>query len=145
MSFNCSFKDCSSGKIDINDGRVEIRATLPKKKSKDFKTFKLQWQENGDALLHHSCWEKIIKAYRARSKKSVAFVMSTKEKALVREAIKTAEFHDSDEQLEEEAKRITKMIRKAEHCVVFSGAGISTSAGIGDYRGKSGKWTEEER
>lgn len=40
-----------------------------------------------------------------------------------------------------EAIRIARMLTSSRHCIAFTGAGISTAAGIGDYRGKQGKWT----
>ncbi len=49
---------------------------------------------------------------------------------MVREAGKTAERHDSLEAIQREARRVAEMIRSAKHCVAFTGAGISTSAGV---------------
>eukprot|EP01117_Protostelium_nocturnum_P005566 TRINITY_DN2013_c0_g1_i2.p1 TRINITY_DN2013_c0_g1~~TRINITY_DN2013_c0_g1_i2.p1 ORF type:complete len:438 (+),score=134.08 TRINITY_DN2013_c0_g1_i2:130-1314(+) len=51
------------------------------------------------------------------------------------------EYHDSPEQLKEKAKRVAKEMLKAKHVVVYTGAGISTSAKIPDYRGPQGVWT----
>ena len=48
---------------------------------------------------------------------------------MIKEAIKTAEHHDSHETLLAEAKRISDMIKRSTHCLAFTGAGISTSAG----------------
>ena len=71
--------------------------------------------------------------------------MTQTEKSLLIEAAKTQERHDSDDVMKSEAKRIADMIRSSQHCVCFTGAGLSTAAGIGDYRGKSGKWTQMDR
>ena len=48
---------------------------------------------------------------------------------MVKEAMKTAEHHDSYDTVTAEAERIAEMILNASHCVAFAGAGISTSAG----------------
>ncbi|ESO94511.1 hypothetical protein LOTGIDRAFT_118322 [Lottia gigantea] len=71
--------------------------------------------------------------------------MNEEEKLLVKEAAKTVEFFDSTDKIQTEASKVAELIRNSQHCVCFTGAGISTSAGIGDYRGKSGKWTQQDQ
>lgn len=141
----CSFDECQFRRITTSDGRVEVRASVPKGGFSKLQEPKVKWRRSGDAVFHRDCWDLVVKTCRMRSKKRAPFVMSAAEKTLVKEALKTAEFHDSLDTLANEASRIADLIKNAEHCVAFTGAGISTSAGIGDYRGKSGKWTEEDR
>lgn len=55
------------------------------------------------------------------------------------------EHHDPADVLAEKVCRLAAMIRDSQHFVVFTGAGISTSAGIPDFRGPNGKWTRQAR
>lgn len=55
------------------------------------------------------------------------------------EAVK--EYFDSAEVLEQRANELVALIKQSKHFVVFTGAGISTSAGIPDFRGPQGVWT----
>ncbi len=50
--------------------------------------------------------------------------------------------HFSDEAtLDAQATKLADLIRNCQHFVAFTGAGVSTSAGIPDFRGPEGVWT----
>ncbi|KAJ7523565.1 hypothetical protein O6H91_18G054200 [Diphasiastrum complanatum] len=51
------------------------------------------------------------------------------------------ELFDSDIDLQSKVEKLAELIRESRHMVVFTGAGISTSCGIPDFRGPKGIWT----
>lgn len=146
-SRNCSFRYCPKGsKFYSSSEHVEIQAAVPKRGfSTIISTSIVAWSDEGAAQFHTSCWEEILKASRVRNIKEAKYKMSSEENLMVKDAAKTVEYHDSVEDVRKKAKRIADLIQRARYCIAFTGAGISTAAGIGDYRGKSGKWTEQDR
>lgn len=51
------------------------------------------------------------------------------------------EFEEPPEELQKKCLILAQAIAQSQHLVVYTGAGISTSAKIPDYRGPNGIWT----
>lgn len=57
-------------------------------------------------------------------------------------AIPLPEHHSPAPLVTTVATRLAALIRTSKHFIVYTGAGISTSAGIPDFRGPEGAWTK---
>ncbi|XP_046857359.1 NAD-dependent protein deacetylase Sirt6-like isoform X2 [Xenia sp. Carnegie-2017] len=55
------------------------------------------------------------------------------------------ELFDSEEELASKIIELSKLIKECKHLVFHTGAGISTSCGIPDFRGPKGVWTLEAK
>jgi len=55
------------------------------------------------------------------------------------------EYFDEPQIVQEKVKILADLIRNSKHVVAYTGAGVSTSAKIPDYRGPKGVWTLQEK
>uniref|UniRef100_A0A6B2LCP3 Regulatory protein SIR2 homolog 7 n=1 Tax=Arcella intermedia TaxID=1963864 RepID=A0A6B2LCP3_9EUKA len=55
------------------------------------------------------------------------------------------EFEESEAEVSRKVKEVAKLVQEGKHVVFYSGAGISTSANIPDFRGPEGVWTLKDK
>lgn len=104
------------------------------------------WCYECDSYIRNPKLSKIFKLahqdkFKANPGNSQTYIVSTTK--MTEEELK--EYYDTTEELEIKVKQLADMIRNCKNLVVFTGAGVSTSAKIPDYRGPNGVWTLQDK
>ncbi|CAE7560161.1 SRT1 [Symbiodinium natans] len=127
----CSKKDCN-GIIHDEDARVEVAVSLRGEPA--HADSRITWQDGAPMAFHRSCWDSLLQKRASLPRDDLQRLQL---------AAATAEYFDSAQELRQKAQEAASLLRQSSRAICFTGAGLSTAAGLGDYRGKRGKWTLE--
>uniref|UniRef100_A0A8D8BIQ7 protein acetyllysine N-acetyltransferase n=1 Tax=Culex pipiens TaxID=7175 RepID=A0A8D8BIQ7_CULPI len=115
--------------------RTDKAAECPKKKKLDL------WKKVA-AILNKPESKRSLEDERVLgSHKTLVKQVLERRKRRVEYKQRMLETEDDPDELEAKALRLAQAIARSNHLVVYTGAGISTSAKIPDYRGSQGIWT----
>lgn len=79
------------------------------------------WREDGEAMFHDICWKAMLDSFKIDN----PFSLSPREKELVLEAKKTAEYFDSYEKVESEGARVARILKTSQYAIAFTGEKFS--------------------
>jgi len=156
----CALRDCALG-VEISSSQDACRVTTPVERVRTLSRTAarecccVDWDASSQRThFHAACWALLAgaaaaprfrPAFRRRrgeagaeSAPTQTLSLSDAERALVDQVADTCERFSTHLAVLAQAKLLAQLLRERKHTVAFTGAGVSVSAGIPDYRGTAG-------